>query len=117
MIRPAVLLAATLLVLAAHHAGYAQDGGLTKLAPEPILIQVENGMGSTQVIFAKKVGLKRPEFKVTDAIGPNNIISGKEIRFEWVNDPPQSERGVETIFSMRGQSASESEMYLDGCHK
>lgn len=84
-----------LLALTALHA-VGQDR-LTKLAPEPILVQLENGSGSANLIFVRKASTAAPDFKITEAIGATNTIPEKDITFEWLSAPAESaERDILT---------------------
>jgi len=56
---------------------------LTKLAPEPVSVQVENGSGSLNLVFILKSGSDVPSFKVISAVGGATAIPETDIAFGW----------------------------------
>ena len=83
--RPYQKAALLLAVLLIAGAGTAEEGAVTKLAPEPLIVLADAGKGSALVVF-KSTGAKRPTFQWTDATG-SGVISSNQIHFTPERSP------------------------------
>jgi hypothetical protein len=73
-----------------------QTPTLTKLAPEAVLAQMNNGIGQATIVYARKAGEAAPALDWTDAIGPANSIAKDKIKVVWVGQPRTVEK-YETV--------------------
>jgi hypothetical protein len=60
---------------------------LTKLAPESVLVQMNNGVGQATVVYSRKAGEAAPILDWTEAIGSANSIAKDKITVQWVDQP------------------------------
>lgn len=88
-----LILLLVLMFQASAQPAAAQDR-LTKLDPEPVVVQLENGSGTADVAFILSQGAAVPEFRVTPAVGPSNTIPAGNIDFKWV-DAPQTQQAAQ----------------------
>jgi hypothetical protein len=65
----------------------AAEQRLTKLAPESILVPLENGSGVANVILVVAAGVGVPSFKVTSAVGSSNAIPSEQFKFNCQAEP------------------------------
>ncbi len=69
-----------------------QDPKLTKLAPDSVLVQVNNGVGQATIVYARKAGDAAPVLDWTDAVGTTNSIAKDKIKVQWVGQPRRVEK-------------------------
>lgn len=94
----------SLLALAVmSHAVVAEQpqAKLSKLAPEPLVIHIENGSGFTDAVFALSTESGIPAYKVTEAAGNANSIPAGDIKFEWGNAAPPEQAGKRSLLTAR----------------
>jgi hypothetical protein len=99
-------LLALLLLFAAASLGNATPANseqekLTKLAPEPVSVHVENGSGSLNLVFILKAGSGVPAFKVTSAAGGATAIPETDIAFGWSATPSPDQSATRTVLTAR----------------
>lgn len=95
-LRPSSLIPACLILLLALSSRAtalpaAEANRLTKLAPESVVVQLENGFGAADLIFVLADGAAVPSYRVTAAVGSANTIPAEHITFKWVA-PPQAQQ-------------------------
>jgi hypothetical protein len=67
----------------------AQEPRLTKLAPDEVTLQSNNGIGQLTVIYGRKrTDSALPQIEISDAIGTLNKIPKANITAEWTNPQP-----------------------------
>jgi hypothetical protein len=92
------LLFATAFIGTAAAANSEQDK-LTKLAPDPVSVRVENGVGSLNLVFILKAGSGVPAFKVTSAAGGATAIPETDIAFGWSATPSPDQSATRTLLT------------------
>jgi hypothetical protein len=65
----------------------AAEQKLTKLAPESIVVPLENGGGVANVILVLAAGADVPSFTVTSAVGSSNAIPSDQFKFRCQLEP------------------------------
>jgi hypothetical protein len=76
-----VILFISALTVAAH-------GGLTKISPDSVEVQLQNGVGFVSIFFNPKTCTKMPQIQITDAVGTTNAIPRTDIHFNWETQFP-----------------------------
>jgi hypothetical protein len=73
-----------------------QNLKLSKIAPESVLIQMNNGAGQATIVYARKSGEAAPVLDWSDAIGAANSIAKDKIKVQWVGQPQKVDK-YETV--------------------
>jgi hypothetical protein len=89
------LFVCTFLTVAAP--AQSEQEKLTKLAPEPVSVHVENGSGSLNLVFVLKAGSRVPAFKVTSAVGGATAIPETDIALAWSTTPTPDQSAKRTL--------------------
>jgi hypothetical protein len=66
----------------------AAHGGLTKISPDSVEVQLQNGVGFVSIFFNPKTCTKMPQIQITDAVGTTNAIPRTDIHFNWETQFP-----------------------------
>lgn len=82
------MLLAALTLYACALKATAQQERLTKLSPEPLTVQLQNGSGVAEFYFSLAPKFEKPVIRITDAVGTSNAIPSGQISFKWI-DPPE----------------------------
>jgi len=97
-LRPSLFLTSYLVLLLTLTPGVAADTNrLTKLSPEPVVVQMEDGAGTTNLIFALAKGAELPLYRVTAAVGSSNSIPAEQITFNWDAAPGSQSTVLRTV--------------------
>ncbi|HKO98694.1 MAG TPA: hypothetical protein VJU86_16970 [Pyrinomonadaceae bacterium] len=64
-----------------------QGSRLKKVAPESVVVQMNNGVGQATVVYYRKAGEAAPSLDWTEAIGSANSIAKDKITVKWVGQP------------------------------
>lgn len=111
LFRRCLILLLALTFQASAQTAAVQDR-LTKLDPEPVVVQLENGSGTADVAFILAQGATVPEFRVTSAVGPSNSIPAANIEFKWA-DARQTQQAALTNPGAETQPNAEAQQNAD----
>jgi hypothetical protein len=111
--RGLLLLVALTLHACALTASAQQQERLTKLSPEPLTVQLQNGVGSADFYFslAPKLKPRAINIKWTDAVGNSNAIPAGQVKFEFINPPETADDSHRVVLT--GKLSVEASVYIE----
>jgi hypothetical protein len=102
-----------LLVLSVGPALASAQSPLARLSPEEVIIPLADGAGASRVPFLVEAKTPEPKYIATDATGPLNAISARDVALTWEHGFPSAARQSTATLQIRVVTSAVTEAGVD----